>query len=97
MPLQNSDMHGTFVIEGVTVDPASMLTDAISDLVVTVPGLLSTDLVIALPPIDLETGIAVQGANVTAANTLSLRLMNTSAGTINAASKATWKLLVFRR
>lgn len=97
MASQNADMHGVFLITDITVDPSSLATDAIADNQVTVAGLLSTDIVVAIPPADLEAGLVVQSTRVSAANTIQIRIQNVSAGTVNGASKATWSLLVFRR
>lgn len=69
------------------VNPGSLLTDAAEDLAVTVTGAATTDDVLVIPPADLETGLVYQGATVTGANTVTVRVMNTSAGTIDGASK----------
>lgn len=69
-----------------TLDIASLATDAIADNQVTVTGALTTDIVEVLPPHTLEAGIIIQQAWVSATNTIQVRVSNTSAGTVDAAS-----------
>jgi hypothetical protein len=73
----------------VTVNPASHTTVASVNTDVTVTGLATTDIVAVVPPVTLEAGIVVQGAYVSAADTLRIRTTNPTAGTIDPAS-ATW-------
>jgi hypothetical protein len=77
----------------VTLDPSSLLTDAVANNDVTVTGLATTDTVLVVPPITLEAGLVVQSAVVSAADTLRVRIQNVSAGTVNGAS-ATWTWLI---
>lgn len=69
-----------------TVDIASLATDAIANTQVTVAGALTTDIVDVIPPVTLEAGISIQTAWVSAADTIQVRVSNTSAGTVDAAS-----------
>jgi hypothetical protein len=92
-----SDFGGVFVVPDITIDLASHATDVSVDTAVTVPGVLTTDYVIAMPPTNLDSGMVVQGCRVTAANVVTMRTSNVSAGTINPASSADWDFLVFRR
>lgn len=73
----------------VTVNPASLATDAIANTQVTVTGVTTADLLTVDPVNTLEAGILVQQAWVSAADTVQLRCQNLSAGTVDAAS-ATW-------
>lgn len=69
------------------LNPASMATDAVSSLAVTVTGVAATDICLAVQPAAaLEAGIVIQSARVSAANTITVELSNTSAGTVDAAS-----------
>ena len=69
------------------VNPASMLTDAVSSLAVTVTGVAATDICLAVQPAAaLEAGLVIQSARVTAADTVTVELSNTSAGTVDGAS-----------
>lgn len=94
---QRADVGGVFLVTGVTVDPVSQTAVTAATLAVTIAGILTTDVVVALPPVTLEAGIVVQGVTVTAVNSVNVRTTNPSAGTIDPASAATWQFLVFRR
>lgn len=76
-----------------SVNPASLATDAIANLDVTVTGAATTDDVWVVPAVTLEAGIVVQSARVQSADTVRLRLLNTSAGTVDAAA-ANWDFIL---
>ena len=64
-----------------------MLTDAVSSLAVTVTGVAATDICLAVQPAAaLEAGLVIQSARVTAADTVTVEVSNTSAGTVDGAS-----------
>lgn len=86
--VKKSNVSGT-----VTLDPSSLLTDAVANNDVTVTGLATTDNVLVIPPITLEAGLVVQAAVVSSTDTLRVRISNTSAGTVNGAS-GTWTWLI---
>src|SRR5215211_773937 len=96
MPAEvRSDFGGVFT-QAVTFDPASLATLTIRDDAVTVPGVLSTDWCVAVvPPATLNAGLHVQSARVTANNTISVRLYNSTAGALDAAS-GTWTFIIGR-
>lgn len=77
------------------VDPASIALDAVANTAVAVTGVATTDRIIAIPPVDLEAGLVMQSAWVSAANTVTVRLQNTTGAAIDGASK-TWTFLAFR-
>lgn len=77
-----------------SVNPASAATDAIADLAVTVTGVLETDLVRVFPAADVEAGVVCVAATPTA-DTVTLRLHNPTAGTVDGAAKD-WVFLVER-
>ena len=82
-----------------SVDPASIAGATSSNTTVTVPGgaeLLSTDQIVAIPPATLENGLGCVGAYYASATTLTLRLVNATAGAIDGAAK-TWTFMVFRQ
>jgi hypothetical protein len=82
-----------------TVDPGNHTAVASVDTTVTVPAgaeLLSSDLIVAIPPNDLEAGIVVQSCAYASATSLTLRTTNPSGGAINPAS-ATWTFVVLRK
>ena len=72
----------------VAVDPGSLAAGAAADTDVTVAGLTTSDKVFAAAPADLEDGLVLVAASVPAADTLRIRLLNTSAGAIDGASKS---------
>lgn len=69
------------------VDPGSLATDAVEDRAVAVTGVATTDDVVVIPPATLEAGLVYQTATVTGAGTVTVRVSNTSAGTVDGASK----------
>lgn len=73
----------------VTVDPASIAAGAIAEETVTVSGAVAGDLVLVSPPTTLNAGIGVVGAYVSAADTVKLRLLNSTGGAVDIAS-ASW-------
>lgn len=78
-----------------TVDLANHTAVASVDTAVTVAGAQTSHQVIAVPPVTLEAGIAVQAAVVSADGTVTLRTTNASAGAINPAS-ATWTFILIK-
>ena len=69
------------------VDLAEIAGGATVDVDVTVTGVATTDKIVGLiPPVALEHGIAIQGARVKAANTVTVRVSNLTAGAINPAA-----------
>ena len=86
--------RGPTVLRGqATVDPASLGAASVANTAVTVTGVLSGDVVEPIPPAAFEA-VAVQSA-IASANTVTLRLVNGSAGAIDPAS-ATWSFYVAR-
>jgi hypothetical protein len=76
-----------------TVDPASINANVSGDTSITVAGVARGDYVIGIEaPAALDAGISYN-AWVTAANTITLRLANSTAGAVNVAS-ADWKFLI---
>ena len=69
------------------LNPASLATDAVNSTAVTVTGVASTDELVAIhPAAALEAGIVIQSARVSATDTITVEVSNTSAGTVDAAS-----------
>ena len=90
--------EGDFAFQA-TVDPANHTATSAVNTTVTVPSgvtLLSTDLLLAIPPSTLEAQIVVQGAYYASATTLTLRTANPSAGAVDPAS-GTWTFIVKRK
>lgn len=76
-----------------TLDPASLVDGAGSSNTTTLAGATFGDFVLVAAPYDLQ-GITVT-AYVSAADTVTVRIQNESAGTVDLAS-GTWKILVLR-
>ncbi|MEV8638100.1 hypothetical protein AB0395_41255 [Streptosporangium sp. NPDC051023] len=76
-----------------TLDFASIAAGAVGTLTVTVTGAATGDFVIVAPPGNLNTGLVVCGF-VSAADTVTIRVLNGTAGAIDPAS-STWKVTVF--
>jgi len=93
--LQKADHTATFSAD-VSVDLGSQAPSTTTDNTVTVPGVLAgDDIVQVIPPSGLNAGLGVSHARVTAADTVSLRLVNATAGAIDPAS-LTYRFIVGR-
>jgi hypothetical protein len=79
----------------VSVDLASIDTLAVVEATVTVSGAAAGDAVIATPPATLTTGLMVAGAYVSAANTVKLRVYNSTGIAVDAAA-ANWVFTLIR-
>lgn len=79
-----------------TFDPASVATVTTSEQDVTVADVLATDhCLAAIPPVALNAGLGVVAARVKSAGVITVRLMNTTAGALDAAS-GTWTFVLAR-
>lgn len=82
--------HGT-----ITIDPPSIAAGASGTATATLPGALTTDTVILIPPSNLHQDLVFQGASVTAANTVTVRLRNQGAAAVDDTAKA-WTYILLR-
>ena len=88
--------QGEIITGTVAVDPASLADDGTADTDVTVSGVLTTDILLAMvPPEDLLANLQLVGAWISAADTITVRLGNNSGGALDQASK-TWKYAYLR-
>ena len=79
-----------------TVDLPSILDGDVGEATVTVTGAAAGDIVVLIPPTaGLTAGLAVCGAQVSAANTVKVRAMNGSGSTIDESS-GTWYYILIR-
>lgn len=78
-----------------TQDAAAVAANTTAEQNFTVPGLQIGDMVFVSPPSSLNAGLGICGTRVDAANTLTVRFNNNTAGSLNPAS-AVYTLLVFR-
>ena len=81
-------------VRDITVDLASVGANTSANTSVTVNGLRTSDFVWVNAP-DMTAGLALANCKVTAANTLLVEAINTTAGAIDFAS-GTFKLLIVR-
>lgn len=77
-----------------TLDFASIAAGAVGTLTATVTGAATGDFVIVAPPGNLSAGLVVS-AFVSAANTVTIRIVNGTASAIDPAS-ATWGVAVLK-
>lgn len=75
------------------VNPGSINTLSKLGTAITLTGVAVGDVVIAIPPSDLEDDLVPAGCVVTGANTATVYLYNPSAGSVDGASK-TWSFLI---
>jgi len=69
------------------VDPASIAATTALNTTVTVAGLTTSHVVVAMPQGDLEAGLSILATYASAANTLLIRLYNITAAAIDPASR----------
>lgn len=81
-------------VRSVTIDHPSCAANTSIETTVTVDGLKLGDFVAVNKP-SLEAGLAVANARVSAANTLAVQVINTTAGAIDEASES-YTLLIMR-
>ena len=79
----------------VAVDPPSIAANTTTNVSMTVTGLTTSDKVWVSVVNALEDGLVLESAEVTAANTLTLGIRNTSAAAIDGASR-NWQYLAIR-
>jgi len=91
-----TDYGGVFRISS-TQDIASQNANATADNALTVPGVLLTDDVLSVvSPATLNNGLVVQSARVTAADQITVRMSNLTAGALDPAS-GTYIFVIGRR
>ena len=79
----------------VSVDPPNMNANTSATFTVTITGVQAGDLVFLTPPSTLEGALIFQGANVTADNTVTIRMRNVTGADVNGAS-LDWSYMVIR-
>lgn len=83
-------LHGT-----VSVDPPSINATSKGTVAVTIAGVAPGDRVFLTPPDTMEAGLIYLGADVTAANTVTIALYNATASAIDGAARP-WDYLVIK-
>ena len=79
----------------VSVDPPNINANTSTTFIVTITGVQSGDLVFLTPPSDIEDGLVFQGANVTAANIVTIKMRNVTGADIDGDPR-TWSYMVIR-
>lgn len=79
----------------VTLSPAAVATVTVAEQNVTVAGLATTDLVF-IGPYTCSTAVGLCGARVSAADTLTLRFVNPTAGSVTPTASQTYTFLVVK-
>jgi hypothetical protein len=82
----------------VSVNPGSCDGGATVTVDISVPGAkpVRWHLVVVVPPVDLEAGLAALSSEIVGADTVRLLIANRSAAPINGASR-NWEVFLFRR
>jgi hypothetical protein len=88
---RNGDKYG---VASVTLDVASVAANTSAEQTFTVNG-LTTDMMVFVNKPDLDAGLVVGNARVSAANTLALTFGNSTAGAVDPASEV-YKLFWFK-
>jgi hypothetical protein len=79
----------------VSVDPPNIDANTSTTFTVTITGVQTGDLVFLTPPSTLEGALIFQGASVTAANTVTIRMRNVTGAAVDGASLQ-WSYMVIR-
>jgi hypothetical protein len=79
----------------VSVDPPAIGANTSATFTVTITGVQTGDLVFLTPPSDIEGELVFQGANVTAANTVTIRMRNVTGAAVDGIAR-TWSYMVIR-
>jgi hypothetical protein len=79
----------------VSVDPPNINANTSTTFTVTISGVQTTDLVFLTPPSGIEEGLVFQGADVTAVNTVTIRMRNVTGAAVNGSAR-TWSYMVIR-
>lgn len=69
-----------------SVNPASINDQVRGSIAVTLTGVAAGDLLVLEPPDNLEAGLAYAGHRITATNTVTIYLYNSSGGAVNGAA-----------
>lgn len=90
--LQFGNIRGMTIVEA-AVDLGSVAANTSEEETATVPGVKTGDFVVCMDSA-LEAGIVVANARVSAANTVTMQVINTTGDAVNAASKTMTFLVV---
>jgi hypothetical protein len=95
----DSDTDGRVFFSGlrgtVAVDPPSLGAATAASVTVTISGAAVGDTVWLFPPSTLEDGLILQAAEVTAANTVTLKIFNARTVAVDGVSR-TWRYVIIK-
>jgi hypothetical protein len=102
--LTNSNMQigslGTFINQIITdvvaVDPLNITAGTSATFTVTISNVEVGDIIVLTPPSNIEDDLIFQGATVTAANTVTIKIRNLSGSDVNGASRD-WSYIITRK
>lgn len=90
-------IFATYIEGSASVAPVSVPAQGTAEFTVTATGAATGDGVLVIPPIGVTAGLIVGQAWVSAADTVTIRLLNTTAGALNStAASAGWKVKVYK-
>ncbi|MFA5356461.1 MAG: hypothetical protein WC301_03550 [Candidatus Omnitrophota bacterium] len=96
MTIGSSGTAFTGLLHGaVAVNPPSIAAAASTTLTVTVTGAATTDRIFLTPPSAIEADLFYQGATITSANTVTIRIGNEGTGAVDGASR-NWTYLLIK-
>lgn len=79
-----------------TIDLGSVAANTSEEEALTVTGVTTDDVVIAVIPPSIEAGIVVTSCRITAADTVALQVINSTAAAVDHASEAGWLFVVLK-
>lgn len=79
----------------VTIDPPNIAANSQGTFAVTLNGVRVGDLIVLVPPQNIEAGLVYTGCGVTADNTVTVAMQNVTAAAINGTAR-TWGYIWFR-
>jgi regulator of RNase E activity RraA len=91
---------GTFINQIITdvvaVDPDAISANTSGTVDVTISNVQVGDIIVLTPPSSIEDDLIFQGATVTAANTVTIKIRNLSGVAVNGASRD-WSYIITRK
>lgn len=84
-----------FCATQVTISPGGISANTSSDVTVTLPGLLLTDIILSVSKPTLNAGVDFGNARATAANTMKLTFQNSTGSTVTPAAE-TYTIYIVR-
>lgn len=83
-------------VVSVTLSPSIVNTITAGEQTFTVPGVLATDVILAVNKPSAQAGLGIAGVRVTAANTVGITFVNPTAGNITPTASEVYKFILAR-